>query len=188
MESIMDENKKGRMIALFVPDNIGRELHSMFKDVPGEAVEPQDMHITLGLLYPESGDDKKIELVAKDLAKMSQNFGVSIDGFGKFPPGDHGKHVLWAKPNSEFIHYLHDSLFDLFKKHKIRIDNGDFPFKPHITVKYCDEDPEPVLDRKLKDPVFRVKNLSFASGGNVSHYPIEGSAASIPQEWRVKIK
>lgn len=182
MESIMDENKKGRMIAFFVPREKAQELHSMFEDVPGEAVAPEDMHITLGLLYPESGDDKKIDAVTKDLASMSKDFDISIDGFGKFPPGEHGKHVLWARPNSEFIDQIHDTVFNLFQKHKIKIDNGDFPFKPHITIKYCDEDPEPVLTRQLKDPVFRIKDLSFASGGQISSHPM--NEHRIPKEWR----
>lgn len=174
LEGIAKENKKGKMIALFVPKILGSQLQKMFSHVPGEMVEPEDMHITLGLMRGNEEEDRKVIPILKDLAANFDPFDMKIAGFGKFPPNEHNhmKHVLWAKPDGETIGHLHDTLFDLFKKHNLPIDNGSFDFNPHITIKYCDEEPE--IDQKLDNPVFRVKHMSLASGGKKFHAPFRG--------------
>lgn len=170
-KSIAEENKKGKMLALFVPEMIGSSLQNMFQDVPGEMIPPEDMHITLGLPKTTDIEDKKLFAILKDLASDINPFDISIDGFGKFPPNEHNhnKHILWAKPSGESIFHLRDTIFDLLKKHRLPIDNGNFDFNPHITIKYCDKEPE--IDRKIDNPVFRIKNLSLASNGKVFHAP-----------------
>ena len=172
MESITEENKKGKMVSIFLPSHIGRKLQDMFRNVPGEVVEPDDMHITIGLMYGDGAETKKTLPVLDDISKMFEEFDVNIDSFGTFPPNEHNhnKHVLWAKPSSENIFRLKDTVFDAFKKHGLKIDNGSFDFNPHITIKYCDEKPE--TDVRVNDPVFRVKALSCADGGKKYHMPL----------------
>jgi 2'-5' RNA ligase len=174
LESITQDNKKGKMVALFIPEMIGSKLQQMFSDVPGEMVAPEDMHITLGLMYGDREEDKKVLPILKDLASSIAPADVEISHFGVFPPNEHnhGKHVLWAKPSSDSIHHIRDTIFDLFAKHGLKIDNGSFDFNPHITIKYCDE--QPTIDQRVDNPVFRIKDLSFASGGDKYHLPMRG--------------
>lgn len=171
--SIAEENKKGKMVALFIPQMIGESLQNLFQDVPGEMVSPEDMHITLGFPRTSEDEDRKILAVLKDLASQLNPLDVEINEFGTFPPNEHNhnKHVLWAKPSGESIFHLHDTIYDLFKKHGLKIDNGHFDFNPHVTIKYCDEEPD--ISKRIDDPVFRIKNVSFASDGKNFHAPFK---------------
>lgn len=170
---IAEENKKGKMVALYIPQILGARLQKMFENVPGEMVAPEDMHITLGFPRTTEDEDRKLISVLQDLATELDPVDAKIEEFGTFPPNEHNhnKHVLWAKPSGESIFNLKDTIYDLFKKHGLNIDNGHFDFNPHITIKYCDEEPE--IDQRLDNPVFRVKNVSFASNGKNFHAPFK---------------
>lgn len=154
--------KKGQMVAFFLPTDIGSKLQDLFVDTPGDAVQPEDMHITLGLFHGENNHIKKARLVLQDLAQSIDPVKVKISGFGKFSPhkSNDFKHVLYATPESEELLDLHDTIFSAFKKHGLSIDNGDFEFKPHITIKYCNSEPD--VNRKMEDPIFTLKKLSLA--------------------------
>jgi 2'-5' RNA ligase len=175
LEDIAEDNKKnGKMIAIFIPPNVGGSLQKVFEDMSGDKVLPEDMHITLGLLYGGEDETRKILPILRDLSESIDEFDIKIEKFGKFPPNEHNhnKHVLWAKPSSDSLKDIHDMIFSALEKHGIKIDNGSFPFNPHITLKYCDQDPD--ISRKLADPVFRIKNVSVASKGTNHHIRLRG--------------
>jgi 2'-5' RNA ligase len=170
LESISEENKKGKMIALFVPNIKGN-----FDSLKGEPVPVEDRHITLGLLHGDEEEDRKLQPVLKDLAAQMEPVEVSLGKLGSFPPNEHNhnKHVLWAEPDSDSLGQMHDFLFSILKKHGIKIDNGSFDFKPHVTLKYCDEDPSQFIENfnsKARPGKIRIENLSLASGGNKYHF------------------
>lgn len=170
MENHAEEVRRGKMIALFIPPEIGSSLQDVFADVSGDVVQPEDMHITLGLMRGDNRETKIANAVLKDLSNSLEPLDLKIDGFDKFPPSessDH-KHVLFAKPSNSSLNDLHDTIFSAFKKHGLNIDNGDFDFKPHITLKYCDKEPE--IDRKIQNPIFRIKQLSLADGDKKFHH------------------
>lgn len=172
--SIIEENKKGKMVALFIPKMLGSTIQQIFKDIPGEPVPPGDMHITLGFPKINEEEDNKLVSVLQDLASELNSFDVKIEKFGFFEPNKHNhqKYILWAEPTRERIFHIKDMVFDFLKKHGLNIDNGPFEFNPHITIKYCDQKPE--IDRKINNPVFRIKNISFANNGRNFHLPFRG--------------
>lgn len=175
-KDVAEEAKKGKMVALYVPQEIGSTLQEIFRDVPGDLVEPEDMHITLGLMRGDTKETKMANSVLQDLSANLDPFDLSISHFGKFPPSkssDH-KHVLYAEPSSDSLNDLHDTIFSAFEKHGLHIDNGDFDFKPHITLKYCDEEPE--IDRKIENPIFRIKQLSLADSNKKFHHKLRDAA------------
>lgn len=169
-EDVAEKAKQGKMVAIFIPKEIGESLQKVFEDIPGDLVDPQDMHITLGLMRGNSNETKLANSVLKDLSSNLDPFDISISNFGKFEPHESNdfKHVLYAEPSSDSLKDLHDTIFSAFKKHGLNIDNGDFDFHPHITLKYCEEEPE--IDRKLKSPVFRIKQLSLADSNKKFHH------------------
>lgn len=168
--SVAENAKQGKMVALFVPPEIGSSLQSVFSDVPGDMVQPEDMHITLGLLNGDSSETNMANSILKDLSKNLDPFDIEISKFGVFEPheGNEFKHVLYAEPSSSYIKDLHDMIFSTFEKHGLNIDNGHFDFKPHITLKYCDQKPQ--IDRKIENPIFRIKQLSMADANKKYHY------------------
>lgn len=173
--SIVEDNKKGKMVYVGIPPETGGSLQQLFQDVPGEKVEPNDMHITLGLMYGDDAETRKLLPILKDLSKNIDPFDIKIAGFGKFPPNEHNhnKHVLWAKPTSDSLNDIHDMIFSTLEKHGLKIDNGSFAFNPHITIKYCDNEPD--ISREIGNPIFRIKNLSVADKGNKHHIGLRGN-------------
>lgn len=160
------ENKKGKMVAIPVPENIALKLHSHFMDVKGDNVAPQDMHMTIGLIRDENKADE-ITNVLRDLSTQFSPFNMSIDKFDFFPPNEKNEqqHVLIARPRANEISNLHKTVFDAFKASGLNIDNGKFEFNPHITIKYCKEEPD--IHKELKDPIdFIVDKIQFADSGN----------------------
>lgn len=168
---IMADNKKGKMIAFFTP------LEYDFSSIPGEDVPAEDRHITLGLLHGDEQEDRKLQPVLKDLAAQMKPIGVSLDKLGVFPPNEHnhGKFVLHAEPDSESLQQIHDFIFAALEKHKIPVDNGSFSFKPHITLKYCDEDPTEFIKSMTPKDEIKIENLSLASGGKKYHFRMGGN-------------
>lgn len=170
MENKPEENKKkGQMVAFYIPVQLARFIQSQFEDVKGDMVKPHDMHITLGLV-----DDTREKLVAKLLrqaAKEISPFDVEIDGVDVFPPHESNDqtYVLHAIPKSEMFDVIHQKVFDLFHDHGIDINNGSHEFNPHITIKYCQD--QPSLDKKIK-MVFPVKDIYFASFGKKRRYKL----------------
>ena len=54
MENHVEDNKKGRMIAVPIPEKIGEDLQNHWHHIDGERVDPEDEHITIVLF--EKGD------------------------------------------------------------------------------------------------------------------------------------
>lgn len=170
-EGITEENQKGKMIA--IPVEIKGD-----PPISGESVDVSDRHVTIGLMC---GDEKEDELVDKILSNLSSKlnpFPIFVSQLGVFEPNgsNHGKYVLWAKPEGDSIHKLHKMIFDKIKGAGLKIDNGSFDFSPHITLKYCDENPKSIIDRfntksnKLKHVVDRLR---FASRGDNKFYKLK---------------
>lgn len=147
----------GRMIAFYVPPRPATYIQSLFNDVPGDVVEPKHMHITLGLV--RNGENSDIFKVLSNVAPHLNKFSAEINEFGVFPPSEHNenKFVLYANPKSNEIFDIHQIILDELKKNKIEIDNGSFDFKPHITIKYCEKEPNidvPIKEKIILDKIY----------------------------------
>lgn len=153
----------GRMVAIFVPEKLGEKIQGLFKEIDGDVVEPKDMHITLGLVH--EGEDDKIVDVLKQVSKTLKPFNIDISDFDIFDPTEHSdnKFVLHAKPQSKEIFKMHQKVLNALKQNDVKIDNGNFDFTPHITVKYCSQKPN--LSKKIKAR-FPVKHVALAAGDN----------------------
>lgn len=174
LEGTPEENKyTGRMVAFYVDPKIGPAIQDAFADIPGEIVQPEDMHITIGLI--ENEDEKVDELVKKVLSskiapKLSP-FKVEFDGFDTFEPSDSSdrKTVLWARPKSDDLFKVHKLVFDELKKYGVKVHNGNFDFKPHTTIKYCDE--PPVIRKRCRGSC-PMNKISFAKKGDVFDFEL----------------
>lgn len=170
-EGIKEENQKGKMIA--IPVEIGGEI-----SLPGESVEKSDRHITIGLMYGDEKEDEIVDSVLKELSSKIKPFKIKISQLGVFEPNgsNHGKYVLWAKPEGNAIHKLHEVIFKKIKSKGLKIDNGSFDFSPHITLKYCDENPAELIKKfnsKKNHLLYPVTKLRFASRGENFFYPLK---------------
>lgn len=161
----VQKNKSGdnSMIAIHCPVKLGHHLLSLFQDVPGESLEPQDFHITIGLIHNHKGREDKIQRILERAAGRLKPFPIRIKSFGIFPPHESNEwnHVLYAKPESEEFAHLHHTILNLMKQFGIDIDNGSHDFSPHITIKYCKE--EPNLDQDI-NAKFMANKISFTIG------------------------
>lgn len=172
-ENSAEKAKQGSMVAFFIPSDVGKSIHSLFDDVEGDNVEPEYMHITLGLVRNSDMDDKKICKLMDKASKQISPFRVKIKDFGYFPPNKHNeqKYVLWAKPQSSMLFKLNKALLPELKKHGIKIDNGNFDFNPHITIKYANKKPDLGLSF---DKIINLDKISFARGADVKHFSLGG--------------
>ncbi len=175
IKQIMKENKAekakdGSMVAFFIPPDVSQELCHSFDDVDGDAVKPEDMHITLGLVNNPDQDNKKIYSALKLLSPSIKNVKFSIDHVSYFPPNKHNdnKYVLYAEPEVERIFDIHDFVLDNLHKVGVDIDNGSFAFKPHITIKYCDV-PPPIKDLNFQG---HIDAISLATRGKKYSIPL----------------
>lgn len=147
----------GRMIAFYVPIPAAEYIQSLFADVPGDEVKPRQMHITLGLI--RDGDNSNIIKTLKNITPQINKFPVEINEFGIFPPTEssENKIVLHAKPKCDAIFDIHEKVFNELKGNGIAIDNGSFDFNPHITIKYCENEPDiniPIKQKFILDKIF----------------------------------
>lgn len=170
-EGITEDNQKGKMIA--IPVEIDGD-----PPISGEIVEKDDRHITIGLMYGDEEEDKIVDEVLRDLASKLKHFDIKITKLGVFEPNgsNHGKFVLWAAPESDTVYRLHELIFNELKSRGVKIDNGSFDFSPHITLKYCNENPKEIVDKfnkRRKGLIYPVKKLRFASRGNNTFYPLK---------------
>ncbi len=156
-----------------IPVEIGGKI-----PLSGEEVEKSDRHITLGLMYGDEEEDRKVNELLKKFSSKLKPFEIKIKELGVFEPNgsNHGKYVLWAKPEAEIINKIHKKLFELVKAGGMKIDNGSFDFSPHITLKYCDNDPKDLIEKfnsKNKQVSFPIRKLRFATRGKNLFYPLE---------------
>lgn len=142
LESITDDNKKGRMVAIMLPREVSTQLQHHGRHTSGDSVDPDDMHITLGLVH--QGKNKDILKTLKHIAKQTKPFPVKIDQMGMFPPheGNENMHILHAKPHSSYFGPIHKAIMRMMHKKNIDIDNGSHDFSPHITIKYSKKEPQ----------------------------------------------
>lgn len=169
-ENKAKEAKKGSMVAFFLPQDVAKSLVSRFSDVPGDEVEAKDMHITLGLFkdLPDVRESKLIISILDDLSGRIEPFQLEVGHFAAFPPSEHNEHrwILHAKPEMGPLKDIHSMVLDTIRKHGIEIDNGNFAFSPHITIKYATEKPN--TDQKIRQ-VINFSKISFARGGAIKH-------------------
>ncbi len=163
LESIIDDNKKGRMVAIMIPKKTSAQLQAYGKHMKGDSLDLNDMHITLGLVH--QGENKDILKTLKHITKQIKPFSVHVGETGKFPPheGNENMHVLYAKPESKYFHPLHKTMMKMLHKKGINIDNGSHDFSPHITIKYCKENPQ----LNSLDLDFVVDHLALVDHGKV---------------------
>lgn len=163
LENVAENAKKGSMIAVPVPRKVGAFLQKQFRDISGDEVHPSDMHVTLGLIKGFSGKEKKIAHLLKRFCQEYKPTKIDIQGFGKFPPHESNefKHVLYANIDKSELEPIRDHLFSFLKKNRIDIHDGGFDeYKPHITIKYCNEEPNISKDMEYG---FLANKLLFAA-------------------------
>lgn len=168
MESITEENKKGRMVAIKVPVAFASELQEMFKDVPGDNVLPADCHVTIGMFDKSTKNNKIYSIIEKAVDKI-KSFKLKTVKFNVFPghKGNEFKDVLHVECESDDLMEIHQFLKDEFESKKIDMNNGGFDFKPHITIKYCEgKVPEEFLKQPIEN-TFKVNSISFYVNSNV---------------------
>jgi 2'-5' RNA ligase len=139
--NITEKNKKkGRMIAIMIPNNIasrvqkaGEDAHD--REIEEDEVNKSDMHITLGLV--ESGDNQTI---LKTLRAMKiKPFKVAVKSLGMFNPNKYNErtYVLHAKIDAVEIKDLHKQIVKELKSAGVKIKTGySGGYKPHVTIKY----------------------------------------------------
>lgn len=155
--------ESGSMIAFPVLPRIGASIQGIYKDTPGDVVEPRDMHMTIGLIQNHKGKEKKIQKILNRVAEQFKPLRCSISEFGKFPPNENNenKWVLYAKPEIDEAHDFHKICHKTMKKYGVNINNGSFDFSPHITIKYCDNEPDIERDVSIN---FTIDSVGFFIG------------------------
>lgn len=165
--SIISQNRKGQMICHLLPFSAARELKELGRDFKGEAAPIREFHITIGLIHAEPHKKKEIVNATSLLARFIDPYEVKIEKFEIFPISEHSNNheILVALPEADKIEKVHNLIFDVFQKFKIPIDNGNFKFRPHITVKYIK--PKQNIDiEKLKfNSNISIDSLSFVANG-----------------------
>jgi len=166
-ENIISKNKTGKMIAHFIPFDTARELKSIADNLKGQTSAIKDFHITLGFVRAEQNKKKEIFNSLKLLSHYIEPFEAQIEKFEIFPASENSDNheILVAIPNPEPFEKVHSLTFDVFEKFKIPIDNGDFEFKPHITIKYI-KPGQQVDPLNLKfDKKIQINTISFEGNG-----------------------
>lgn len=176
VESIVDDNKKGAMIALMVPSDVSSKMLKCVESLSGYALDPRDVHITLGMFKDTPDKNKALSTISSCLKKcgplnLSCNFS-RIRCFEKNPKTQ--KTVIYAVPefsNISDLNRLHSYLFSEFSTTDMPINNGDFGFKPHATLKYVDSDNFQIPQM----PSFSVNfgSVVLAIGSNYFEVPIK---------------
>lgn len=175
-ENVAEDVKFGKMVAFYVPKEIAHKLYKIGNRFQGDAVKPDDMHITVGLVRSENSSltKKALEAVAFEF----KPFSFDIDKISYFPgnPENSNMEVLHAVPSSSDFFKIHEIVFDVFSKFNIDIDNGSFAFKPHITIKYCK--PNQNLKKKIDSLKISqsglIDNISFADNKKIHSYKFGG--------------
>lgn len=162
LENKAEEAKLGKMVALMVPMKVGTYMQNVFARVPGDAINPRDMHITLGLV--NSGDPEVIKRTLSILCdKIRKPLKVQIKGFSYYPPSprNNNTYILHAKADPAPLSSVHSAVLTVLKSSGVDIDNGPFGFAPHITIKYCKVEPDV---SQIKPFVITLDNITFAEG------------------------
>jgi len=131
-------------LGIRIPHETGRLLSKI--DVPGEKVSVSEMHITLlyfGDEWPISEISKSLE-AAYSVISETQPFLVKMDKVTHFSKSPEGKFPIITRVESKDLHKMRDALARKFDKEKIEFSKIHKDYKPHITLSYCEEEPEDV--------------------------------------------
>lgn len=164
MENAAQEAQQGSMIAFFVPPKVSSQFAKKFKKLSGDSVDSKYQHITIGLVRGWDGKEDKIKKILNHVCRAHKPFSCRVRSYGTFDPSPSSehKHVLHAKPEAAEFEDIHSDIISTMGKYGIKVDNGDFEFTPHITIKYCDE--RPAIEDLDEDLEFVLDSLSFAIG------------------------
>jgi RNA 2',3'-cyclic 3'-phosphodiesterase len=119
------------------PDkNFGKLYSSLRKELEGESIKwinPENIHLTL--MFLGDTDESRIpgiERILKSVCNRTQNFEISLKGFGVFKNISDPK-VAWAGLyHSDKLATLQGSLAQQLMEAGFKID--DKPFVPHVTI------------------------------------------------------
>jgi 2'-5' RNA ligase len=175
MNVAQEAKKSGQMVAFYVPFDLAKKLKKCGEPFSGDGVNLKDMHITIGLIRDENKKHSKgIADALKLICHYIEPFEFKITKLGIFPGSESSdyKDVLHALPESSNFQKIHNIIFDVFQKFGIEIDNGDFEFKPHITIKYCK--PKQNIDPTLIkiNEVKMLDSISFCSYTKIKTFPL----------------
>lgn len=172
---ISKKNSKGRMVAFYLPTSLGKKLKKLGEPFKGEASKLKDMHITLGLVRDEDNKRRKdIENCLKLASQYIDPFEIKIDRLDVFPPSESSENmqVLHAIPESDAFQKIHELVFQIFEKFDVKIDNGNFEFKPHITIKYCSPEQQINTDKLKVHDETTIDEISFCNRGKIKSYKL----------------
>lgn len=174
LENIISDNKKGQMVAHFIPVPVAKSLRAIGSQYIGQSSNLADMHITLGLVRDEKNRKKDILNCLRIVSQYIDPFEVDVSKFEVFPPNDSNENmeVLVARPESDQFKKVHELLFDVFEKFKIPIDNGSFDFKPHITIKYCKPGQNIDIASIRFNQKIKIDSISFEKNGQKKNFQL----------------
>jgi RNA 2',3'-cyclic 3'-phosphodiesterase len=119
------------------PDNNFTKLYSSLRnELEGESIKwikPENIHLTLVFL----GDTDEtripgIEKILKSVCNRTQNFEISLKGFGVFKNVSDPR-VAWAGTyHSDKLATLQELIAEALKEGEFKIE--DRPFSPHVTI------------------------------------------------------
>jgi 2'-5' RNA ligase len=159
----------GTFIGLIVPSDVANEI----KVDGGESAD--DMHITM--FYQKGMSKSDAEKVKKIWDGIWDEFGpidVSINECDTFDATEHSdwKTPLICPVKTSIVHKLHDKLLAKIEAADIEL-NQTFPeYKPHVTLKYMDEDEE--APDSIGDHSFTINQYVFDPGGAESKVAHDG--------------
>ena len=131
-------------LGIRVPHETGRLLTKI--DVPGEKISVSEMHITLlhfGDNWPISEISKSLE-AAYSVISETQPFLVKMEKVSHFSKNSEDKYPCIIRVESKDLHKMREDLARKFDKAKIEFSKTFKDYKPHVTLAYCDEEPEDV--------------------------------------------
>lgn len=151
-------------LGIRVPHETGRLLAKV--DVEGEKTSVSEMHITLlhlGDNWPVSELCKSIE-ATYEVVSECQPFLVSMKKVTHFPKGPNSddKFPVISRVESKELHDLRDKLAKAYDDDGIEFSKLHKDYKPHITLAYCEDEPD---DVEFEHPVeFVVQEIVLWGG------------------------
>lgn len=165
--SIISTNRQGQMICHLLPFAAARQLKTIGQSFKGESAPIKEFHITLGLIHAEPHKKKEIIKATQLLSGFIEPYEVKVEKFAVFPVSEHSNNheILVALPETNQLEKIHSLIFDVFQKFKIPVDNGNFKFRPHITIKYVRPGQQIDVENLSFDESINLNSLSFVSNG-----------------------
>jgi 2'-5' RNA ligase len=129
-------------LGIAVPHEVARLLNQI--EVPGEAEDRSDLHITavyFGSNVPIDEISKAI-IVAYEVAGRTRPIPLLVEEVGCFPKGDDGVPIIGIVKSPELMQFQKD-LCTSFDKANVNYSKKWPEYKPHVCLAYAEEPTQP---------------------------------------------